>query len=83
VYNSHGVRNYKTMRQGIEASIKTLKRPSHGYEKILDSLEKALKAMETGKAINKSDWCRGCTNGSYVIGIIPAVEKYYDRYAGE
>ena len=83
VYNSHGVRNYKTMRQGIDASIKTLKRPGHGYEKILDSLEKALKAMETGKAINKSDWCRGCSNGSYVIGIIPAVEKYYDRYAGE
>ena len=83
VYNSHGVRNYKTMKQGIDASIKTLSRPGHGYEKILDSLERAPEAMETGKAINASDWCRGCANGSYVIGIIPAVEKYYDRYAGE
>ncbi len=83
VYNSHGVRNYKTMRQGIEASIKTVRRPNHGYEKILDGLEKGADAMVTGKAINKSDWCAGCAGGSYVIGIIPAVEKYYDRYAGE
>jgi peptidoglycan hydrolase CwlO-like protein len=83
VYNDHGVRNYQSMRQGIEAVIKTLGRPDHGYEKILDRLERGVKAMETGKAINASDWCRGCTNGQYVIGIIPAVEKYYEDYAGE
>lgn len=80
-YNSHGVRNYKSMKQGIDAVVLTLSRPNHGYEQILDRIERGMDAMETGKAINKSDWCRGCTNGQYVIGIIPAVERYYERYA--
>jgi peptidoglycan hydrolase CwlO-like protein len=80
-YNSHNVRNYKTMQDGLDATKATLLRPTHGYEKILDNLEKGAEAMETGKAINKSDWCRGCTDGQYVIGIIPAVEQYYERYA--
>ena len=38
--------------------------------------------MDTGRAINQSDWCSGCAGGSYVVGYIPAVEQYYDRYAG-
>jgi peptidoglycan hydrolase CwlO-like protein len=83
IYNSHGVRNYQSLGQGLDASLKTLTRPNHGYEAILDSLERGAEAMDTGKAINASDWCRGCTNGQYVIGIIPAVEKYYDRYSGD
>ncbi|MEX2395290.1 MAG: hypothetical protein WD826_12515, partial [Actinomycetota bacterium] len=83
IYNSHGVRNYNSMQQGLDASFETLDRPNHGYEAILDSLERGAEAMDTGKAINASDWCRGCTNGQYVIGIIPAVEKYYDRYSGD
>lgn len=81
VYNSHGVKNYRSMEQGIEASILTLRRPGHGYEAIVASLKAGAEAMETGRAINRSDWCRGCAGGTYVIGFIPAVEQYYDRYA--
>lgn len=82
VFNSHGVRNYTSKEQGIEASILTLRRPGHGYEAIVANLKASADPMETGRAIQRSDWCRGCAGGSYVIGIIPAVEEYYDRYAG-
>ena len=80
VYNSHGVKNYRSKEQGIEASIMTLGRPGHGYDAIVASLRSGAEAMETGRAINRSDWCRGCAGGTYVVGFIPAVERYYDRY---
>lgn len=80
VYNSHGVKNYRSKEQGIEASIKTLRLPNHGYEAIIASLRSGAEAMETARAINRSDWCRGCAGGTYVIGFVPAVERYYDRY---
>lgn len=81
VYNSHGVRNYLSKEQGIEASIKTVRLPNHGYEAIISSLKASAPAMDTGRAINRSDWCRGCAGGTYVVGFIPAVERYYERYA--
>ena len=81
VYNSHGVKNYRSKEQGIEATIMTLRRPGHGYEAIVASLRAGADAMETGRAINRSDWCRGCAGGTYVIGFIPAVQQYYERYA--
>lgn len=82
VYNSHGVKNYRSKEQGIEASIMTLRLPNRGYEPVIASLRSGAAAMETGWAINRSLWCRGCAGGSYVVGFIPAVEQYYDRYAG-
>ena len=81
VYNSHGVKNYRSKEQGIEASIMTLGRPGHGYDAIVASLRSGAEAMETARAINRSDWCRGCAGGTYVVGFIPAVERYYDRYS--
>jgi peptidoglycan hydrolase CwlO-like protein len=81
-YNSSGVRNYATKGQGIEASHLTLKRPNHGYDAIVAGLRQGAEAMETARAINRSDWCRGCAGGSYVTGLVPAVEQYYDRYGG-
>jgi hypothetical protein len=82
VYNSHGVRNYRSKKQGLKAVQATLARPNYGYDKILDAIERGATAMEIGEAINQSHWCFGCNNGQYVIAIIPAVERYYDRYAG-
>jgi peptidoglycan hydrolase CwlO-like protein len=81
-YNSSGVRNYVSKGQGIEATVSTLKLSGHGYEAILASLRRGAPAMESAKAINASDWCRGCAGGTYVTGYVPAVERYYDRYAG-
>lgn len=82
-FNSVGVKNYLSKAQGIDATIRTLVRPGWGYEAILDGLERGAPPMETAKAIQQSHWCHGCAEGGYVIGIIPAVEKYYDTYAGE
>lgn len=81
VYNSHGVRNYLSKEQGIEATIKTLRRPGHGYEKIVANLLASSESMTTARAVRDSDWCAGCANGNYVVGLIEAVEEYYDRYA--
>lgn len=80
-YNSHGVRNYPSMSDGIGATIATLELPNRGYEPVLANLRRSADPMDTGRAINRSLWCSGCAGGSYVIGIIPAVEEYYDSYA--
>ncbi len=81
-YNSSGVKNYISKGQGIDATVGTLKVSGHGYDAILASLVRGAPAMESAKAINRSDWCRGCAGGTYVTGYVPAVERYYDRYAG-
>lgn len=81
-FNTSGVKNYPSEAVGVDATIRTLRRPNHGYEDILDGLERAPDPMETGHAIQQSDWCHGCAEGGYVVGIIPAVEQYYDQYAG-
>lgn len=83
VYNSHGVKNYVSLEQGLQASLSTLSRPGHGYEAILSNLRAGSDAMTTARAINASDWCRGCTDGAYVTGLIPTVTAYYDRYASK
>lgn len=79
-FNSVGVKNYLSMQQGIDATIRTLMRPGWGYEAVLDGLERGADEMETAHAIQQSHWCHGCAEGGYVIGIVPAVAKYYDDY---
>jgi hypothetical protein len=80
-FNEVGVKNYLSKEQGVDASIRTLTRPGLGYEAVLDGLERGAPPMETAHAIQQSLWCHGCAEGGYVIGIVPAVEKYYDQYA--
>lgn len=81
MFNSSRVRNYVSLQQGIEATIRTLRHRGYGYEAILSNLARNAEPMTTARAINASRWCSGCTNGRYVIGLIPSVEEYFDRYA--
>jgi hypothetical protein len=81
-FNSAGVRNYLSLGQGLEATTATLRLPGNGYESIVGGLASCADPMATGQAINASQWCRGCSGGGYVTAIIPAVEQYYDQYAG-
>jgi peptidoglycan hydrolase CwlO-like protein len=80
-YNSHGVKNYLTKEQGIEASKLTVELPNRGYEPIIARLRDGSDAMKTAEAIRDSLWCSGCAGGTYVVGFIEAVRRYYDRYA--
>lgn len=82
-HNSHGVRNYLSLEQGLDATRLTLSRCCYGYERIIANLARNADPMTTAQAINDSRWCYGCADGGYVIDLIPTVEQYYDDYAGK
>jgi hypothetical protein len=80
-FNSSRVQNYVSLKQGLQATERTLRHTGYGYEQILAGLARNADPMTTARAINESRWCRGCADGEYVIELIEAVERYYDRYA--
>jgi hypothetical protein len=84
-FNSVGVQNYTSLAQGIDAIHQTLLRGSepYGYGAILTSLGQCADAMTTAQAINASSWCRGCTGGAYVTGLVPVVEAYFETYVAD
>jgi peptidoglycan hydrolase CwlO-like protein len=84
-FNSVGVQNYTSLAQGLEAIHQTLLRGSetYGYGAILTSLGRCADAMTTAQAVNASSWCRGCTGGAYVTGLVPVVEAYFETYAAD
>jgi peptidoglycan hydrolase CwlO-like protein len=81
-FNEVGVQNYVSLTQGLRASAGTLTggAESYGYQAILDALRRCVAAKATAEAIRASAWCRGCSNGAYVTGLIPVVRAYFDRY---
>jgi len=82
-FNVVGVKNYRSLTQGLRASVETLMggADSYGYATILDDLHACASAITTAEAINASAWCRGCSNGRYVTELVPIVEAYFGRYA--
>jgi peptidoglycan hydrolase CwlO-like protein len=84
-FNTVGVQNYASLAQGLDAIHRTLLRgaTTYGYGAILESLGRCADAMATAQAINASSWCRGCTGGAYVTGLVPVVEAYFDTYAAD
>ena len=83
LFNGSGVRNYVSLGQGLDATRLTIRggMTSHGYGRIVSSLGACADPMATARAINASDWCRGCAGGTYVTGIVPKVEADYSTYA--
>jgi hypothetical protein len=77
------VRNYISLGQGLDATRLTIRggMSSHGYGRIVSSLGACGDPMATARAINASDWCRGCAGGTYVTGMVPKVEADYSTYA--
>ena len=84
-FNSVGVQNYTSLAQGLDAIHQTLLRgaTTYGYGAILTSLGRCVDAMTSAQAINASSWCRGCTSGAYVTGLVPVVEAYFETYAAD
>jgi hypothetical protein len=82
-FNSVGVKNYRSVAQGLAAARETLEQgaASYGYEAILSSLRACNDAEATAWFINASAWCRGCTSGAYLTGLLPAVRADYATYA--
>ncbi|MCJ7831935.1 MAG: hypothetical protein MUP92_00620 [Actinobacteria bacterium] len=82
-FNSSGVRNYASLASGLEATRLTLQEGSstYLYQPIISSLRDCADAMTTAKAINRSSWCRGCTYGMYVTGLVDRVKADYDFYS--
>lgn len=56
LYNSVGVRNYRTEEDGVDATVETFKSPGHGYEKIERLLREDAPAKEIVEAWGESDW---------------------------
>ncbi|MEO8476910.1 MAG: hypothetical protein ABI572_07640 [Actinomycetota bacterium] len=81
--NSVGVKNYVSLDQGLDASRDTLTggAESYGYGSIVDSLRACAPAEATAAAINASAWCRGCTDGMYLTGLLPLVRDAYADHA--
>jgi hypothetical protein len=80
-YNGSGVRNYVSLRQGLQATKLTLDQTGLGYEPILSDLAHNADPMDTARAINASRWCGGCADGQYVVDLVPRVERDYNNYA--
>jgi hypothetical protein len=82
-FNSVGVKDYRSVGQGLAASRETLEEgaASYGYGPILDSLRACADAEATAWFVNASAWCRGCTGGAYLTGLLPAVRADYASYA--
>jgi hypothetical protein len=83
-FNSVGVKNYVSQDQGLTATVRTLQggSSSYGYAAIVTGLRGCAGPMVTAQAINDSAWCHECAGGLYVTQLIPAVQAYYDSYAG-
>jgi hypothetical protein len=82
-FNRVGVKNYPSMRDGIDATVATLRDgwTTQGYGWIVYRLSQCADPTVTVQAINASNWCRGCTNGRYVTDTLPFVENDYAGYA--
>jgi len=81
-FNSVGVRNYVSLDQGLQASVDTLQlgADSYGYGSIIAALTACAPAATSAAAINASAWCSGCTNGGYLVALLPVVQASLDAY---
>lgn len=70
-FNSVHVKNYVSAKQGIEATVKTLKFKGHGYEKIIKLLRENAPATEIVTAIGDSDWG---TDSTLVLAVLDDIK---------
>ena len=82
-FNSVGVQNFRSLEQGLQATRETIDYgwDVYRYGAIVRSMRECADPLDTAQAIAASSWCFGCTNGQYVIGVVPNVEASFDTYA--
>lgn len=81
-FNSVGVQDFASLRQGLLGTWETVENgwDVYRYGPIIESLRDCAPAMATARAINASSWCPGCTNGMYVLNVVPNVEANLETY---
>jgi hypothetical protein len=77
IFNAVGVRNYPSLNDGLEASIKTIKLPGVGYEAIIRRLRKSANPGRTLDAVETSSW----GTGGLAARIVGDVKDGFEAYA--
>lgn len=79
-FNYKGVKNYKTLEQGVEATAKTLNygadRDIYGYKPIRRRLRRNVWAYWTLRAVEDSIW----GTGGLALRCLPGVKRHWDHY---
>lgn len=78
-FNTTHVKNYKTVKDGVEATKLTLLESGHGYEGIVKGLRENKPAKVTLEAVKNSSW----GTGVLALEILPDVKEDYASYAGK
>ena len=81
-FNSVGVQNFVSLRQGLRGTWETIRNgwEVYRYGAIVDALRECARPMTTARAINASSWCPGCTGGMYVLNVVPHVQADLETY---
>jgi hypothetical protein len=79
-FNSIGVQNYVSSKQGIEATWKTLNFSGHRYGKIRRRLRNGDTARKILEAVAESDWG---TEGELLLRVLEDVQRDYDKVANK
>lgn len=74
--NSHGVKHYPTIGDGVRATVRTLKLDY--YRDIVAALRSNAPYGRIWLAINQSPWCRGCQDGLYPVVLYNYVNNPQD-----
>ena len=79
-YNAVGVKNYKSLAQGVEATAETLNygadRSLYGYRAIRKRLRGNSWARLTLRAVERSTW----GTGGLALRCLPTVKRHWDLY---
>jgi hypothetical protein len=80
-FNGHGVQNYASAEQGLQATVLTLREgwTAYGYGAIVANLQRCAPPQDTANAIRASRWCSDCAGGRYLTALIPAVIEDFNR----
>ncbi len=81
-FNSVGVQSFTSLGQGLRGTWETIRNgwDVYRYGAIVRSLRACAPATATGRAINASSWCPGCTGGMYVLNVMPHVDASLESY---
>ena len=74
-FNSVGVQNYRSLTQGLQATVLTLNKGAiiYRYGGIVAALTACAPAIETAQAVAGSNWCGPICPPTYVTSLIPRV----------